>query len=44
MREKLGEAKDDALEKLKLYVKNAKLKAKGAKGETLNYDGGDCWI
>lgn len=40
VREKLGEAKEEALEKLKLYVK----KTKGGKGESLNYDGGDCWI
>jgi gas vesicle protein len=40
VREKLGEAKEEALEKLKLYVK----KTKRGKGESLNYDGGDCWI
>ena len=40
VREKLGEVKDGALEKLKQRVKGAK----GAKGDTLNYDGGDCWI
>lgn len=44
VREKLGEAKEEALEKLKLYVKNAKFRTKGGKGESLNYDGGDCWI
>jgi gas vesicle protein len=41
VREKLGEAKEEALQKLKLYVRN---RTKGGKGETLNYDGGDCWI
>ena len=43
VREKLGEAKEDALEKLKLCVKGAKYRDK-AKGDPLNYDGGDCWI
>jgi len=42
VREKLGEAKDEALERLK--AKAATLKGKGGKGENLNYDGGDCWI
>ena len=42
VREKLGEAKEEALEKLKLRVKRAKFK--GAKGDPLDYDGGDCWI
>ena len=42
VRERLGEAKDDALDKLKLCVK--KSRAGSGKGETLNYDGGDCWI
>lgn len=40
MREKLSEAKGDALDKLKEKVKGLK----GAKGDQLNYDGGDCWI
>jgi gas vesicle protein len=44
VREKLGEAKEDALDKLKLCVKGAKFRAKGSKGDPLNYDGGDCWI
>jgi gas vesicle protein len=43
VREKLGEAKDEALEKLKLRVKGAKYRTKG-KGDPLDYDGGDCWI
>ena len=44
VREKLGEAKDEALDKLKLRVKGAKYRAKGSKGDPLDYDGGDCWI
>lgn len=44
VRERLTEAKEDALEKLKLSVKGAKFRAKGGKGDPLNYDGGDCWI
>jgi len=44
VRERLGEAKEDALDKLKLCVKGAKFRAKGTKGDPLNYDGGDCWI
>jgi gas vesicle protein len=44
VREKLGEAKEEALEKLKICVKGAKYRAKGTKGDPLNYDGGDCWI
>ncbi|GFO54693.1 hypothetical protein GMSM_17000 [Geomonas sp. Red276] len=39
VREKLGEAKDEALDKLK-----QKIKGRGRKGEQMNYDGGDCWI
>ena len=44
VREKLGEAKEEALEKLKQRVKGAKSRSKGAKGDPLDYDGGDCWI
>jgi len=44
VREKLGEAKEEALDKLKLCVKGAKYRAKGTKGDPRNYDGGDCWI
>jgi gas vesicle protein len=44
VREKLGEAKEEALQKLKLCVKGASYRAKGSKGDPLNYDGGDCWI
>lgn len=44
VREKLGEAKQEALEKLKLRVKGAKPRANGSKGDPLDYDGGDCWI
>jgi gas vesicle protein len=44
VREKLGEAKEEALDKLKLCVKGAKYRTKGAKGDPLDYDGGDCWI
>ncbi|BCG46943.1 hypothetical protein GEOBRER4_n1762 [Citrifermentans bremense] len=39
VREKLGEAKEEALNKLKVCVK----RGKGANND-LNYDGGDCWI
>jgi len=41
VREKLGEAKQDALDKLKSCVNKGK---RGSKGEGLGYDGGDCWI
>jgi len=44
VRERLAEAKEDALGKLKLCVKGAKYRATGSKGDPLNYDGGDCWI
>ena len=44
VRERLGEAKEDALDKLRLCVKNAKYRAKRTKGDPLDYDGGDCWI
>lgn len=40
MRERLGEVKGEALDKLKQRIKGMK----GAKGEQMNYDGGDCWI
>jgi gas vesicle protein len=40
IREKLGEAKEDALDKLKLCAKGKSRKA----GDPLGYDGGDCWI
>jgi len=40
VREKLGEAKDGALEKIKQKVAGAKK----TKGDSLDYDGGDCWI
>jgi gas vesicle protein len=43
VREKLGEAKEEALDKLKLCVKGAKYRKHG-KGDPLDYDGGDCWI
>jgi gas vesicle protein len=43
VREKLGEAKEEALDKLKHCVKSAK-RSKGSKGDPLDYDGGDCWI
>jgi gas vesicle protein len=39
VREKLGEAKSEAIDKLKQRLK----RGKGA-GDQLNYDGGDCWI
>jgi gas vesicle protein len=39
VREKLGEAKDEALEKIK-----RKVSGKKAKGDAMDYDGGDCWI
>jgi len=44
VREKLGEAKEEALDKLKGCVQSAKLKRKGGANDPLNYDGGDCWI
>lgn len=44
VREKLGEAKEEALDKLKSCVKNVKLRGKGGSNDSLNYDGGDCWI
>ena len=45
VREKIGEATDGALEKLKLCVSGATYKLKGRpKLDPLNYDGGDCWI
>lgn len=44
VRERLAEAKDEALDKLKLTVKNAKYRTRSAQGDPLNYDGGDCWI
>lgn len=40
IREKLSEAKEDALDKLKLCTKGKNRKA----GDPLGYDGGDCWI
>lgn len=40
VRERLGEAKEEALDKLKGCVK----KGKRSSGDPLNYDGGDCWI
>jgi len=43
VRERLSEATDEALGKLKLKVKGAKFRAKG-EGDPLGYDGGDCWI
>ncbi|UFS71232.1 YtxH domain-containing protein [Geomonas sp. RF6] len=45
VREKLGEATDGAIEKLKLCVAGASYKVKGtANGDSLDYDGGDAWI
>lgn len=44
VRERLGEAKEEALDKLKTCVKSAKSRSKGTKGDPLDYDGGDCWI
>ena len=44
VREKLGEAKEEALGRLKLCVKGARGRGKGTKGDPLDYDGGDCWI
>lgn len=41
VREKLGEAKQEALDKLKACVNKGK---RGGKGEGMDYDGGDCWI
>jgi len=42
IREKLGEAKEDALEKLKGC--SDKLRGKKGSGDSMGYDGGDCWI
>ncbi|MBJ6751073.1 YtxH domain-containing protein [Geomonas anaerohicana] len=44
VREKLGEAKDEALDKLKGCVKNAKMRSRKNGTDQMNYDGGDCWI
>jgi hypothetical protein len=44
VREKLGEAKEEALEKLKLCVKSTKLGGRKNSTDPLGYDGGDCWI
>lgn len=45
VREKLGEAKDEALDKLKCCAKEAKFKmSRKTKGDPLQYDGGDAWI
>ncbi|WP_243371880.1 YtxH domain-containing protein [Geotalea sp. SG265] len=45
VREKLGEAKDEALDKLKCCAKEAKFRmSPKTKGEALQYDGGDGWI
>ena len=45
VREKLGEATDEALSKLKGCAKEAKFKVGGkSKTDPLDYDGGDCWI
>jgi len=44
-RRKLCGLQDNATERLKRYVKEARQKvSKGAKGEDLQYDGGDAWI
>ncbi|TGU72365.1 YtxH domain-containing protein [Geomonas terrae] len=42
VREKLSEAKDDALDKLKSC--STKLRSRRGASDPLNYDGGDCWI
>ena len=45
VREKLAEAKDEALDKLKCCSKEVKFKvSRKTKGEPLQYDGGDGWI
>jgi len=45
VREKLGEAKEEALDKLKCCAKEAKFKmSRKTKGDALQYDGGDAWI
>lgn len=44
VRERLNEAKEEALDKLKLRVKGATYREKRRKGDPLDYDGGDCWI
>jgi hypothetical protein len=42
----LGEAKEDALGKLKLRLKGASYRIKGTRKDPTEpgYDGGDCWI
>jgi len=45
VRGKLGDAKDDALDKLKCCAKEAKFKvSRKTKEDAFQYDGGDCWI
>lgn len=45
VREKIGEAKDEAFDKLKFCAKEAKFRmSPKTKGEALQYDGGDGWI
>lgn len=45
VREKIGEATDDALDKIRTCAREAKFKAsKKTKADAFTYDGGDCWI
>jgi gas vesicle protein len=45
VREKLGDVRDNALDKLKCCAKEAKFKmSPKTKDDTLKYDGGDAWI
>jgi len=45
VREKLGDVRENALDKLKCCAKEAKFKmAPKTKDDAFKYDGGDCWI
>ena len=45
VREKLGETKDEAIDKLKSCAKEAKFRmTPKTRREALEYDGGDAWI
>lgn len=45
MREKLGDVKEDAMQKLKECAREAKFKiAPKTKEDAFYYEGGDCWI
>ena len=45
VREKLGDVRENALDKLKSCAKEAKFKmSPKTKDDAFRYDGGDCWI